>query len=280
VSDFPIPVLAPVVEASVGPVREIDTLPTRADGPQVWRVSGRRGRVFLKRHPSGRGYAQERTALSGWAAALAPSAPHVLAFDDRTRALVLTALPGRRASETVEEDELVAVHRAAGAWLARLHALDVGERDAMGLDEAVARRIDAALAEAPGPLPVERAYVERARARAGTFSGVVRVPCHRDFSPDNWLWDGRTLGVVDFEHARPDCWLVDLAKLAGGPWSGRPALERAFLEGYGRRLGDEDRERLEVFVLLHGLVTWSWGERHADVPLAAHGREILRVLGG
>ena len=62
-----------------------------------------------------------------------------------------------------------------------------------------------------------------AAAHRGLFAAARRVPCHRDFTPGNWLVSGPLLEgqmlaldgfyVVDFEHAHLDCPLFDIVKL-------------------------------------------------------------------
>lgn len=273
--EFPVPALEAAAGSAAGRVLEVEVIPTRRGGPRVWRVVGVDAEVYLKQHARGRGYEQERAALTTWARALAGRAPALLAFDDGARALLMSAVAGGRASELEGEDEL-AVHRAAGRWLAALHALDPGPRDPVSLDEAVASRLVAAITRAPAELgPAGRRELDWAVANAGVFARATRVACHRDFVPDNWRWDGERLGVVDFEHARADCWLVDLVKLATTVWVRRPDLERAFLAGYGRALDDPDRVRLRVLTALHGVVSWTWGEQHGDAELADHGRRLL-----
>jgi thiamine kinase-like enzyme len=74
----------------------------------------------------------------------------------------------------------------------------------------------------------------------------VAVPCHRDYTPRNWLVDAGRLYVVDFEWTGPDVWISDLARLHLGAWASRPDLQDAFVHGYGRELDDTDR------AILHG----------------------------
>ncbi len=66
------------------------------------------------------------------------------------------------------------------------------------------------------------------------------MPCHRDYTPRNWLIGASGLYVVDLEWSRPDVWISDLARLHLGIWENRPDLRDAFLRGYGRQLDDTD----------------------------------------
>jgi Ser/Thr protein kinase RdoA (MazF antagonist) len=85
------------------------------------------------------------------------------------------------------------------------------------------------------------------------------VPCHLDYTPRNLLcWTNQltptsevhenssapNIGVIDFEHARPDLAARDLVRMATRIWPGRADLEEAFLCGYGS-LEPIDREVIE-----------------------------------
>jgi Ser/Thr protein kinase RdoA (MazF antagonist) len=115
------------------------------------------------------------------------------------------------------------------------------------------------------------------------------VPCHRDFGPRNWLWDATTagvarsagagLGVIDFEHARPDVWWVDVQRLIDDAWRADPGLEDAFWLGYGRRPGADERRLGAALRLLYAVGTVAWGAEHGDAPFEAQGRAVLRRLG-
>ncbi len=180
------------------------------------RKVGNRWQIW-KTYPSHRGFRQELEALT----ALHPE--RILDADPSTRTLVLVEQPGLPAPDRP------AVHRAAGCWLRALHRRPFVDDD---------------------PLPLARALEWRSRAAGlpACFDDVdaPRVWCHRDFHPRNWLWDGSTLVVIDFEHARPDHPTWDLVKLAVEVWPRHPALREAFREGYG----DWDEELLERFCAL------------------------------
>jgi hypothetical protein len=60
--------------------------------------------------------------------------------------------------------------------------------------------------------------------------------------------------VLDFELARLDVWLADLARLHLGIWGTRPDLQEAFLTGYGRQLSTTDRPILHGCAVL--MATW------------------------
>lgn len=235
----------------------------------VWRVELDTGPVWIKQHGPGRGFAQERRGLR-WAAGL--WAPRLLAWDEAAGALLLGHLEGEAATPTP------AVHHAAGAWLAQLHALPVADPDPVPLAEALHTRARRTLARAEGRVPEEA--LERARARLlapQRGAGLGRVPTHRDFTPQNWRMGAR-FGVLDFEHSALDHPLVDLVRLAGGVWLRDPSLKTAFLEGYSRALSPAEENELAALRWAWALDTLSWGQRHRHPGFIALGEEALGPL--
>ncbi|MCA9636004.1 MAG: phosphotransferase, partial [Myxococcales bacterium] len=105
-----------------------------------------------------------------------------------------------------------------------------------------------------------------------------RALAHRDFGPWNWIRGGRRLWVVDLEHARPDLPLVDLTRLASGPWRRRSALADGFFAGFGRALDAEERALLELLGLLHALTTLSWAAEGRAAHLAADAAAVVEGL--
>jgi thiamine kinase-like enzyme len=107
---------------------------------------------------------------------------------------------------------------------------------------------------AAGLLTARELWGARKEVEALTGLGSpVRVPCHRDYTPRNWLVGARGLYVVDFEWSRPDVWISDLARLHLGIWENRPDLCDAFLRGYGRAFDDTDHAILQGCAVLTAL---------------------------
>lgn len=238
----------------------------------MWRVTGPKGSAVIKQHAGDRAFVQERTALVGMY--LEGLTPRLLEHDAANRVLVLEHLAGG----PCELESSTTIHHRAGVVLSQLHAC-ASPSDPMDLSDAIGARLDTALAGARPFIPGDLlAAAESWRDRIDLFVGEPRVSCHRDFAPYNWLRNGDQVGVVDFEHARPDHWLVDLVKLHTSIWRGGRGLRDAFLLGYGRDMDPSDHQRLELLSLLHGLVTTGWGNRHGDDELATHGRELLRWI--
>lgn len=217
---------------------------------------------FLKRHREGERYRAEVRAYRHWVAALGDRAPRLRACDDGLQAIILSAVPGdpvpwpdsaptrqpsaQRAAEAV-------VQHDAGVLLRRLHsarqALRWNDFGPAKLDEFDQLSPLAAGLLTARELTKARAEVE-ALARLGS---PVRVPCHRDYTPRNWLAGAAGLYIVDFEWSRLDVWITDLARLHLGCWQDRPDLQDAFLRGYGRELDDTDRATLQGCAVLTAL---------------------------
>jgi len=265
-------------------------------GPcRVWQVLGPDGPdgVVVKQFRSDRAFAQERDAYTRWLHHLPEeTAALVAVLAAPVRALVLRCLPGvPLMTGGVREAVERAAHRRAGSFLRALHALPEPDHDPLPLRAAVLRRHAAWLARVSPRLPADDvarlgALGERLRADAGLFARARRVPCHRDFTPGNWLIDGpqedgqvarlERFFVVDFEHARLDAPLLDLVKLWTEVWGERPDLEAAFFAGYGRTLRPDEQVELRVLAAMHAMATVAWAHDHADVAFAQLGARALR----
>lgn len=249
--------------------------------------------AVAKRHGSVRKYRQEVAALTRFAPALAGAAPQLLAHDDAQLLVLMSVVRGRPlASLPLERADEQDAHRALGALTARLHRVPHVDADPLPAPDAFRRRVDAWCARAADDVAptVVDAVRGMAREAAPALAGASRVPCHRDLAPRNVVvrgGDGQAVhvGLVDFEHARPDLPWFDLVRLATEVWAERPDLEAAFLDGYGAppragsvpgaAWGERDARILASAVALHGLATLAWGARHGDAALTRLGRAIL-----
>ncbi|MEZ4320403.1 MAG: aminoglycoside phosphotransferase family protein [Myxococcota bacterium] len=238
---------------------------------RVWRVEGRTT-VYVKRHRRARKQPQELRAYRDWLSQHPGRCPTVLAADRTT--LVLSALPGRLV-DGLELPQTVAIdlHRQAGRWLRALHDVPIADGRAPWLATDIPSRAREWATRAEGL--VANRVTERLldTVTVECFADCDAVPCHRDFSPRNWLVDDHgQLGVIDFESSHPDCAMVDLVKLVQGPWLDDPSLEPAFWKGYGRTPGPEDRARLDALDLLVAVSTVVWARDHHDATFEAFGR--------
>lgn len=209
---------------------------------------------FAKRHRERDRYKAEVTAYRRWVPALGGHAPRLVAADDVRSAVIVSAVPGEPVPWPTADpwtrpdtDRLAeqALHREAGALLRRFHQA----QPPLPWDDFGAAKI----AEFDRLIPMASQLLGKrdlalARAQVEMLTGLScpgRVPCHRDYTPRNWLAKDGVQYVIDFEHARLDVWLADLARLHLGIWPDRPDLREAFLAGYDRQLSDTDHAILQ-----------------------------------
>lgn len=284
-----IPLLPWAEGALDAPVVRVEDASWAHAASAVARLTTADGRVaYLKRHRQARKQRQERAALADWAPGV-PGTPRLLAAtDDPAPALLLSPVPGvlvvTAAPGTLDPR---AVHAAAGAWLRLWHDQPFRDGDSVGPRDALLERLDAWAERAGAGLRPATVAAVRAGLASLAEADLRRVPCHRDFGPRNWLWDAAAapggaagaLGVIDFEHARPDVPWVDVVGLIDGAWRDRPELEEAFWDGYGRRPDAPDRATIGALRALHAVGTIAWARAHDDGPFEAAGRAALARLG-
>ena len=241
----------------------------------VWRVEAEKVAAYLKVHGQPRKFEQERLAYQRWLSRL-PDTPELLAVHTGSpQALLLSAVPGEPL--LARHDPAAFVH--AGAWLRQLHALPWTDDDPLALGQAHRRRAASWLARAGELLDrPTRSWIERCGDELQALDGTERVPCHRDFSPRNWLVAGERLWVIDAEHARADWWLADCERLVHLVFAAAPALAAAFWRGYGRRPDPDEARLLRAYGAVQAVATLVWARDHNDPSFAADGRAVLERL--
>lgn len=183
--------------------------------------------------------------------------------------IVLEYLPGELSQGTPAE-YCPDFHRRAGAALRMIH--DQGAR----VDETYQHR---ARARAHDWLNHEHRVhphlVERARHILGTHEpeATTVVPTHGDWHPRNWLVDGTDLRVIDFGRFdwRPPS--TDLCRLAAQQWRTEPALESAFIEGYGN--DPRDGQSWRIYLLYEAIATAVWAYSVGDDAFERQGHRML-----
>ena len=232
---------------------------------QIWR--GPVGEVVEKVHQDEARLSREHTALTTNAAQLGCS-PTILHRENNT--IWMEVVPGR----TCAPAELPAeAWMQAGSWLRRAHQIPLPSVDPLPLQTALKRRWRGVLRRAQGLVP--DALLEQCRIKVGAPGQLAtqRSWCHRDFTPDNWIWHAGRLSILDFEHSRPDEPWSDLVKLEACAFNEAPGSREAFYEGYGPN--PHAHQRL-ARICWHGLATLTWGLRNAEPDFVALGHRILR----
>lgn len=163
------------------------------------------------------------------------------------------------------------VHRQAGRLLRVFHA--EAQHDEAGYAQRQTERVLAMLEQ---PHRIEAAIVRRARAvlRSSAPAHVPLVPTHGDWQPRNWLVDATgSVRIIDFGRfdLRPAA--TDLARLAVQQWRDEPALEGAFLEGYGADPRTEPDWSLTL--LREAISTAVWSHRVGDERFERQGLRML-----
>ncbi|MCX4546148.1 phosphotransferase [Streptomyces sp. NBC_01565] len=275
-------------EQHVGPVVSVrDASHARPDS-RVWEL--RRGdgvRYYLKVSPNEKSFTRESLAYRHAVPALGHSrAPQLVDSRAEDLALLLTAVPGAPVKGIgLTAAEHRAMHRQAGALIARLH--EAGEvkgaarADAEAAFEAAADGAEKHLARAGdrlacGEQRLIRDHADRLRRVAAVPVGLI----HGDNQPRNWLWSrpDRSLALVDYERSRPAPVVQDLAILASAEWVDHPDREKAFLQGFGRRLTGSEQSALRCLTVLDAVSCLAWGPDNGDPFVTARGRRTLDRL--
>ena len=270
----------PWVEEHLGEVREATDVSWDHAASDVIRVTCARGSAFLKRHRDRRKFDQERAAYVDWCPGLEAAATLLAATESPGPALLVQAAPGVPLAQldALSVDAERAHWRRAGAFLAALHALPHEDLDELPLPDAWARRAEAWGRRAADAITREEANAVLSLTRApwpDTAEVPRRVPCHRDFTPRNWIVTEGSLAVIDFEHARPDWALVDLARAIEEIPEGREDLASALWTGYGADRADFEAI-LPRALAAQALAKIAWAVEHGDARFERAGRELLR----
>ena len=270
----------PWVEEHLGEVHEAEDASWDHAASDVVRVVGARGSAFLKRHKDRRKFDRERFAYADWCEGLEAAATLLAATGSPGPALLVQAAPGVPLAEldSLPTDVERAHWFRAGAFLAALHALPHEDEDELSLPDAWVRRAEAWVRRAGSAITRTEAKGVLALARAPWPESndlPRRVPCHRDFTPRNWIVTEGSLAVIDFEHARPDWALVDLARALEEVPESREDLAAALWSGYGA-----DRAPLETFLprvfAVQAVAKIAWAAERGDAHFERSGRELLR----
>jgi hypothetical protein len=230
---------------------------------------------FAKRHRRADRHARELAAYQHWVPALGARAPRLRAHDTDLRILLLSSVPG----EPGTEDTMAPKYQhQAGRLLRALH--DTAPAQPWP-DFAAEQLAHFEVWAARAAELVDARSLDFARAQVRGLTGLpaqVKVPCHLDYGPRNWIVVDGLLHVIDFEFATSHCWCKDLGRLFYQPWQERPEAREAFLDGYGRSLTADDIGVLLALGAAAAVSTIAWARSHGDAPFEASGRRGLADL--
>lgn len=215
---------------------------------RVLRLRDQRGAEWIvKQHRDPDRYRAELSAYHQWVPALGQRGPRLRSNDHGLGVIMISAIGGQPAPwpapaapghGSIRHAAELAMHRDAGAALRLLHDAQP-PAPCPDLGAAKTSELGQLAPQAAGLLSRRELTFAASEAAALTATGSAPlVPCHGDFTPRNWLADGGTVRLIDFEWARLDTPLADLTRLHLTIWHGRPDLREAFLDGYGCHLDD------------------------------------------
>ncbi|MFC5821151.1 NAD-dependent epimerase/dehydratase family protein [Nonomuraea harbinensis] len=239
-------------------------------------------RYILKHHQTPDRFHAEVHAYSTWVPVLKEHAPSLIHTDPETLSLLLTAIPGQRATQLPEDSDAERLtHRHAGHVLRLLHQAPPGQHTTIDVPAYLAERMRwwaarAHLAALITSSDLQILYSWADEMAAETLETTV---CHLDYQPRNWIvGDVGQVGVVDFEHTRLDARIRDFARLEHRYWRRAPHLCAAFFDGYGRPLNFAEQQLLERFRLLEAVTALVRGHEANNAELLTHGRTLIASI--
>ncbi|KGN29674.1 aminoglycoside phosphotransferase [Knoellia flava TL1] len=215
-----------------------------------------------------RGVRAHRSWLGPWVEA--GRAPRLLHLDEDTRILVTEFVPGDLVLGGPHELD-PDVHRQAGALLAMMH----GQGSVVD-DTYCAREQATTLAwlDRPHRIAPETAARVRDVVEAWDLPPAVLVPTHGDWQPRNWVLDGGgAVHAIDFGRADLRPAATDFARLAAQQFRADPALEQAFVSGYG--VDPREPAAWRRHLLREAVSTAAWAHQVGDEPFERQGLRMV-----
>lgn len=196
-------------------------------------------------------------------------APLLQHDDIAARILVTGCLPGVLVAGHDAQDD-ADTYRQAGALLALLHAQASTEDDTY---ESHERRRSLAFLDEPHRIAPDVEARLRDEIASWPTTATTVVPTHGDWQPRNWLVHDGVVSVIDFGRAALRPAATDLTRLVAQDFRRDPALETAFLTGYG---GDpRDPQAWRRLRLREAIGTAVWAYRIGDGPFEAQGHRMI-----
>jgi 8-oxo-dGTP pyrophosphatase MutT (NUDIX family) len=246
---------------------------------RVWRVRGVQGGTwYVKIHQNDRFHQREVSALRGWVPGIGAAAPRLVAADAQLRAVVLTPVGGRSLhGATCTPEQQRHIFYRIGQLAAAIHT-SAPPRPAAGAVPLgkLKRHLDGAR---PYLAPGDEEFIRATAEKAAGLPALETVPTHGDFQLRNLRWDAAAdaLYVIDFERSEEGPAIRDFVRLSDA-WHGRPDLQQAVMDGYGRPFTPEEEVQLAVLAVLDSVSGISYGIAHGDPELVERGLRTLARL--
>lgn len=229
-------------------------------------------RVVIKAFEAGNGHFRRelrahREWLEPWTSV--GRAPRLLHVDERAVVVVTEFLPGGLVQGSGAEF-VSDTYVQAGQLLAALHG-QLGVVD----DEYWIREKASALAWLDRDHRISSDVEGRVRevVNAWPTPGCVVVPTHGDWQPRNWIVDDGVVSAIDFGRAALRPAYTDFARLAAQQFLLGPALEAAFVEGYGS--DPREPEGWQCQRVREAIGTAVWAHQVGDADFEAQGHRML-----
>jgi len=220
--------------------------------------------------------ARELVAHREWLAGLTSvgRAPSLVFSEEAAKILVTRHLAGQLVEGTDHEHAPDTYHQA-GELLALFH----GQLEVIDDGEFERRQKEETLAWLTRPHRIAADAVSTLTEVVSNWPTptTVNVPTHGDWQPRNWLFDGGLVSVIDFGRASLRPAATDFARLSAQQFRTSPALEQAFVDGYGSDPREPDawlRLRIREAV---GTAAWAYKVGNETFEKQGH-RMIAEVL--
>ncbi len=190
-------------------------------------------------------------------------------FHIEAKLLVAGHLPGRLVLGSEQASDPQA-YRQAGQLLAMLHAQVV-----VADDSYEERENDRSLVWLSRPHRIEPDVQENLRAQIASWStpATSLVPTHGDWQPRNWLIHEGVVSIIDLGRAALRPAMSDFARLAAQEFRADPALEAAFLSGYGA--DPREAEAWHRNRVREAIGTAVWAHQVGDEAFEAQGHRMV-----
>ena len=214
--------------------------------------------------------------------------------------LLQSALPGEEVKGDRHSEIFLNQCQVAGRMIGHIHAsgIPVGEPHTAEVEiDRIYKRLEEFKLSAPRVYMLLRDLMKQISAKEQRLPAETPVPSHGDYKYNQFLWDGRSYGMIDVEYfvqAEPS---FDLGKYCGHLWPASPKdwsdtaqakeARRIFLDAYLAVRPSYDGRRFSIYEALSLatralVVTWSQGRNAAYMAetLTALGYEQLKMPWG